>query len=144
MLLDGPNIFLGYSVYLIFDLQWAPDSEKIEVSSLAPEHVINHGELQFPIGLLADWQSPIGPLYLNQAERLHLRHNSCCIFLFSILLHWCNGVGDVFNIKRSSYDFNFYLVHAGISSVGSWVFFFKKSFTSCSDWSWPPFFSTEW
>jgi hypothetical protein len=34
MLLAGLNIFIGYSVCLIFDLQWAPDSEKIEVSSV--------------------------------------------------------------------------------------------------------------
>jgi hypothetical protein len=66
-----------YSAYLVFDLQWAPGSGKIEVSSLAPEHVINSGELQLPIG----------PLYSNQAERLYLRHNSCFIFLFDILLH---------------------------------------------------------
>jgi hypothetical protein len=77
MLLAGPNIFIGYSVCLIFDLQWAPGLGKIKVSSLAPEHIINPGELQFPIG----------PLCSNQAERLHLRHNSCFIFPFSILLH---------------------------------------------------------
>jgi hypothetical protein len=87
MLLAGLNIFMGYSVCLIFDLQWAPGSGKIEVSLLAPEHIINSGEFWFSIGLLADWQSPIGPLCSNQAERLHLQHNSCFIFLFGILLH---------------------------------------------------------
>jgi hypothetical protein len=30
------------------------------------------------------------------------------------------------NIKRSSYDFNLYLVHVGISSVGRCVFFQKN------------------
>jgi hypothetical protein len=35
---------------------------KIEVSSLAPEHVINPDELRFLIGLPTDWQSPIEPL----------------------------------------------------------------------------------
>jgi hypothetical protein len=68
MLLAGFNIFIGYSICLIFDLQWAPDLEKIEVLSLAPEHVMNPGELQFPIELPADWQSSIGPLCSNQAE----------------------------------------------------------------------------
>jgi hypothetical protein len=33
MLLATPNIFMGYSVCLIFDLQWAPGLDKIEVSS---------------------------------------------------------------------------------------------------------------
>jgi hypothetical protein len=28
MLLVGPNIFMGYSTYLVYDLQWAPDSGK--------------------------------------------------------------------------------------------------------------------
>jgi hypothetical protein len=87
MVLTGLNIFMGYSICLVFTLQWAPHSGKIEVSSLAPEHIINPGELRFSIGLLADWQSLIGPLCLNQAERLHLRHNSYFIFLFGILLH---------------------------------------------------------
>jgi hypothetical protein len=122
MLLVGPNIFIDYSVCLIFDFKWTPNSEKIEISSLAPEYVINPGELRFPIRLPADWQSLIGPLCSNQAERLHLRHNSCFIFLFGILLHWCYRVGDVFNIKISLYDFIFYLIHASISSVGSWDF----------------------
>jgi hypothetical protein len=39
------------SACLVFDLQWAPNSEKIEMSSLASEHVIKPGELQFPIRL---------------------------------------------------------------------------------------------
>jgi hypothetical protein len=33
----------------------------------------------------------------------------------------------VFNIKRSSYDFNFYLIYTGISSVGNWAFLKKNS-----------------
>jgi hypothetical protein len=41
---------------------------KIEVSALAPEHIINPGELQFLIGILADWQSSIRLLCLNQAK----------------------------------------------------------------------------
>jgi hypothetical protein len=122
MLFAGPNIFMGYSVYLVFDLQWVPGSGKIEVSSLAPEHVINHGKFRFSIGLPADWQSPIGPLYSNQVERLHLRPNSCFIFMFGFLLHWCHEVGDVFNIKRLPYNFNFCLIDAGISSVDNWAF----------------------
>jgi hypothetical protein len=97
----------------------------IEVSSLALEHVINPGELWFPIGLSADWQSLIRPFCSNQAKRLHLQHNNCFIFLFVILLHWCYGVGDVLNIKRSPYGFNLCLVYAGISSVRSWAFFKK-------------------
>jgi hypothetical protein len=31
---------------MIFDIQWTPGSRKIELSSLAPKHVINLGELQ--------------------------------------------------------------------------------------------------
>jgi hypothetical protein len=64
-----------------------PDLGKIELSSLAPEHVINPSELRFLIGLSADWQSPIRPLCSNQVERLSLRHNNCFIFLFGFLLH---------------------------------------------------------
>jgi hypothetical protein len=102
---------MGYSVCLIFDLQWAPGLEKIEVSLLIPEHVINPGKLWFSIGLPVNWQLPIRPLYSNQAERLHLRPNSYFIFMFGFLLHRCHGVGDVFNIKRSPYVFNFCLVY---------------------------------
>jgi hypothetical protein len=122
MLLARPNIFMCYSVYLIFDLQWIPSSWKIKMSSLAPEHGINSGKLRFPIGLSTDWQSLIEPLCLNQAERLHLRPNSYFIFMFSFLLHWCHGIGDVFNMKRSPYGFNFCLVYVGISSVDNWTF----------------------
>jgi hypothetical protein len=44
---------------------------KIEVSSLAPEHVIKPGELRFSIKLPVDWQSPIGRLCSDQADQLH-------------------------------------------------------------------------
>jgi hypothetical protein len=71
MLLVGSNVFMGCSAYLVFDLQWAPNSEKIEMSSLAPEHVIKPGELQFPIRLPVNWQSPIGLLCSDQADELH-------------------------------------------------------------------------
>jgi hypothetical protein len=119
------------------------DLGKIDVSSLASEHIINPDELRFPIELPADWQSPIKPLCSNQVERLPLRHNNCLIFLFGFLLHWCHMIGDVFNMRKSSYGFNLCLLYADISSVDNWAFF-KKSFTSRSDWSWLPSFSTEW
>jgi hypothetical protein len=45
---------------------------KIEVSSLAPEHIIKPGEFRFPIGLLVDWKSPIGRLHSNQPDQLFL------------------------------------------------------------------------
>jgi hypothetical protein len=45
---------------------------KIEVSSLAPEHVIKPGELWFLIRLLVDWKSWIGHLRSNQADQLSL------------------------------------------------------------------------
>jgi hypothetical protein len=44
---------------------------KIEVSSLAPKHIIKTGELRFLIRLPADWQSPIGRLHSNQVDQLH-------------------------------------------------------------------------
>jgi hypothetical protein len=59
MLLVGPNIFMGYSAKLY------------EASSLAPEHVIKSGELQFPIGLLADWKSLVGCLFSDQADQFY-------------------------------------------------------------------------
>jgi hypothetical protein len=98
---------------------------EIEASSLATKHIINPGELRFPIGLPTDWQSPIGLLCSNQAEWLHLWHNSRFIFLFGILFHRCYRVIDVFKIKKSPYGFNFYLIHTSISSVDSWAFFKK-------------------
>jgi hypothetical protein len=45
---------------------------KIEVSSLAPEHVIKLGELWFPIDLPMDWKSPIEHLRSNQVDQLSL------------------------------------------------------------------------
>jgi hypothetical protein len=108
-----------YELFCLIDPSYLvsppPGLEKIEILSLAPEHIINPDELQFLIGLPTDWQSLIEPLYSNQAERLHLRHNSCFIFLFDVLLHWYHEVGDVFNMTRSPYDFNFYLIYTGIS-----------------------------
>jgi hypothetical protein len=59
MLLVGFNIFMGCPACLAFDLQWAPSSRKIDVSSLASQHVIKPGKLWFSIGLLVDWQSPV-------------------------------------------------------------------------------------
>jgi hypothetical protein len=54
MLLVGLNIFMGYSACLVFDLQWALVRAKIEVSSLAPKHVIKLDELRFLIELPTD------------------------------------------------------------------------------------------
>jgi hypothetical protein len=45
---------------------------KIEVSSLAPEHVIKPSELRFPIRLPVDWKSPIGRLRSSQTDQLSL------------------------------------------------------------------------
>jgi hypothetical protein len=94
---------------------------KIEVSSLVPEHDINHGELQFLIGLPADWQSSIGPLYLNRTERVHLQYNSCFIFLFNFLYHQSHGVGVVFN-KKITYWLQFlsWLYHRLVSWMYLW------------------------
>jgi hypothetical protein len=71
MLFVGPNLYgliylsnLWYSVPLV--------RVKIELSSLAPEHVIKPGELRFPIGLPVDWKSPIKRLHSNQADQLSL------------------------------------------------------------------------
>jgi hypothetical protein len=72
MLLVRSNIFMDRSVCLIFDIQWPLVRVKIEVSSLAPEHIIKPVELQLPIGLPVDWKSPIGRLYSNQTDQLSL------------------------------------------------------------------------
>jgi hypothetical protein len=72
MLLVGPNLFNNRSICLIFDIQWPLVRVKIEVSSLAHEHVIKTSELQFSIGLPMDWKSPIGRLRLNQPDQLSL------------------------------------------------------------------------
>jgi hypothetical protein len=45
---------------------------KIEILSLAPEHVIKPGKLRFLVGLLVDWKSPIERLHSNQADQLSL------------------------------------------------------------------------
>jgi outer membrane protein assembly factor BamA len=45
---------------------------KIDVSSLASEHVIKFVELRFSIGLPVNWKSPIGRLRLNQVDQLSL------------------------------------------------------------------------
>jgi hypothetical protein len=71
MLLVRHNIFMDGSAYLVFDLQWSLVWAKIEVSSLAPEHVIKPGKLRFPIGLPTDWQSSIERLCSDQADQLH-------------------------------------------------------------------------
>jgi hypothetical protein len=123
MLFVGPTIFMDCPTCLVFDLQCPPIQAKFAVSSLALERIINPDELQFLIGLPVDWQSPIRRLCSDQADQLHFWKNNYFIFLFGILLHWYHGVGDVFNIKRSPNDFNFYHVYAGIPSVGNWAFF---------------------
>jgi hypothetical protein len=43
------------------------------------------------------------------------------------LLHWCHRVGDVFNIKRAPYDFNFYLLYIEISLVDNQASFNQKN-----------------
>jgi hypothetical protein len=48
-----------------------PIQAKFEVSSLAPEHVIKPGKLQFLIELPTDWQSPIKRLWSDQTDQLH-------------------------------------------------------------------------
>jgi hypothetical protein len=71
MLLVGPNLFMSLSASsLIFSVLLV--RVKIEVSSLVPEHVVEPGELRFPIGLPVDWKSSIGHLHSNQADQLSL------------------------------------------------------------------------
>jgi hypothetical protein len=72
MLLIGSNLFMCWSACLIFDIQCLLVQVKIEVSSLAAEHVIKFDELRFPIGLPVDWKSLIGRLHSNQANQLSL------------------------------------------------------------------------
>jgi hypothetical protein len=72
MLLVGPNLFMSWSGCLIFDIQCPLVQVKIEVSSLASEHVIKPDELRFPIGLPVDWKSPIERLRSNQVDQLSL------------------------------------------------------------------------
>jgi hypothetical protein len=43
------------------------------------------------------------------------------------LLHWCRRVGDVFNMKRSPYGFNFCLLCVEISLVDSRTSFNRKT-----------------
>jgi hypothetical protein len=72
---------------------------------------------QFPIGLSADEQSLIRRLYLDQSDQFHfdriIASSSCSSSFFTDV----TGVGNVFNMKRSPYDFNFCFVYASISSV---------------------------
>jgi hypothetical protein len=71
MLLLGPtSLWVVLPIYsLIFSGPLV--QAKIEVSSLAPEHVVKPGELRFPIGLPVDWQSLIGCLCSDQVDQLH-------------------------------------------------------------------------
>jgi hypothetical protein len=74
----------------------------------------------------------------------YLWYNSCFIFMCGFLLHWCRRVDDVFNMKRSPYDFNFCLLYVEISLVDNRTSFNrKKSFISCIALSWLPSFSGE-
>jgi hypothetical protein len=59
------------SAYLVFNFQYPLVQAKIEVSSLAPKHIIKPCELWFLIGLPVDWQSPIGRLCSDQPDQLH-------------------------------------------------------------------------
>jgi hypothetical protein len=43
------------------------------------------------------------------------------------LLHWCRRIGNVFNMKRSPYDFNFYLLYIEISLVDNQTSFNRKN-----------------
>jgi hypothetical protein len=71
MLLVGPTSLWAVLPiwFLIFSgpLVWA----KIDVSLLAPKHIINLDELQFPIGLPVDWKSSIERLCSDQADQLY-------------------------------------------------------------------------
>jgi hypothetical protein len=72
MLLLELNLFMGRSACLIFDIQCPLVRVKIEVSSLAPEHIIKPGELWVLIGLPVDWKSLIRRLHSNQADQRSL------------------------------------------------------------------------
>jgi hypothetical protein len=63
---------MGWSVWLIFDIQWLLVQVKIEVLSLAPEHVIKLGEFRFPVRLPVDWKSLIERLRSKQADQWSL------------------------------------------------------------------------
>jgi hypothetical protein len=69
MLLTGPNIFMGYYVYLVFDIQWAPDSEKIDVSSQ---------------GIIKSWsykQVSRDTMFFYEKEVIENGGSTCMVFL---------------------------------------------------------------
>jgi hypothetical protein len=114
MMLIGSNIFMSCHVCLVFDLQRAPDSGKnwgIITSSWTPHQTWwTSVPDQATDGLAITDQTP----FSDQAD-------SCFIFLFDILLHWC------LILKDHHIASFFCLVYAGISLVGNWGFFNPKN-----------------
>jgi hypothetical protein len=123
-----------------------PVQAKNEVSSLALEHIIKPGELRVLIRLLQ-----IGNHRSSASVRTKLidfifdRIVVSSSYLASLFTD-CHEVGNVFNIKRSPYGFNFCLVYAGILLIDYTcaTSSYSASFTSCSDWLWLSSFSIEW
>jgi hypothetical protein len=110
---------------LVFDLQWAPSSGKNwgVITSLWTPHQTwwtsvpdraNNGLA------IIDRTSLSGPSWSTTFFDRIVAFSSCSASFFTDVT---GLVRDVFNMKRSPYDFNFYLVHVGISSVGNWTFF---------------------
>jgi hypothetical protein len=145
MLLVGPNIFMGWSACLIFNIRWPSSSGE------------NWGVVTSPLNTssnLVNFGSRSGYRWTgNHRSDVSVRtklinclwYNSCFIFMCGFLPHWRRGVGDVFNMKSSPYGFNFCLLCVEISLVDNWTSFNqKKSFISCIGLSWLPSFSGEW
>jgi hypothetical protein len=67
----------------------APGPEKIDISSVASEHIINPGELRFSIGLPADCNHRSDPLVRNKLSDFIdiIVASSSCSASFSLMLH---------------------------------------------------------
>jgi hypothetical protein len=127
MLLVGPNIFMGWSACLIFNIRWPPSSGE------------NWGVVTSPLNTssnLVNFGSRSGYRWTgNHRSDASVRtklinclwYNSCFIFMCGFLPHWRRGVGDVFNMKSSPYGFNFCLLCVEISLVDNWTSFNRKN-----------------
>jgi hypothetical protein len=142
MLPIGPNIFMGYSACLVFNIQRAPGSEKIEVSSLAIEYIINTGEISFRSGyrLIDNHRSdPFVQTKLNNFIFGIIAVSSSCSTSF-----FTNVMGLVIcSISKNHHMTLIFVLYMLVSRWWVVELSLKKAFTSCSDWSLHLSFSTE-
>jgi hypothetical protein len=127
MLLVGPNLFMSWSACLIFDIQWLPSSSEnwdVVTSPWICYQIWWTSVSDRATGGLeiTDRTTPFEPSWSTVFDRIVISSSYVASFFTDVA-----GLVMCLIMKRSLYDFNFYLLCVEISLVDNQTSFNKKN-----------------